>query len=212
MKNDYNLPSFNVSRRPREHALQPTAEEGRTGMTYDWQTTFAQAIHAFGDTPGAQLEQHIRDTFTQHPQAVTNAIAKITDAHQAGRVRSPWGALRTEIDKQVAREAIVDANINPRAAEQRAEQWIRNAGKHFDQWTEAEDELANRPGLRDRWTPALAERLHQLWLEHRVEGELIEAQHEQRMAAWKHNRQRIEQAIRDAKHHEPVIAPPQVLA
>lgn len=162
-------------------------------MTYDWQTTFGHAISKFGDTPGPQLEQHIRDTFTTHPQAVTNAIEKIIDAHQAGRVRSPWGALRTEIDQQIRREAIVDDRTDARRYITAAEQWIRNAGLHST-WPECLDELRGRPKLSPSLNPAIETRLEALWAELQPVARTIEAEEHARAQRWIHNRAAVNQA------------------
>lgn len=154
-------------------------------MTFDWHATYSRAIHAFGDTPGAQLESDLRDQFTQHPQAVTNAIAKIVDAYKAGRVRSPWGALKAEVGKQIDREAIVDSKLEQRTVVQRAEQWIRNTGMHYDRWTEIEDELGRREKFAAVATPQTMARMLELWAEVRPDGIRTELEHEQRLAAWK---------------------------
>jgi len=70
-------------------------------MTSDWHTEYARALQAFGgDTPSATLEQDLVDAYAQHPQAVHNAITKIGKAYAAGRIHSPWGALKAEIPKQ----------------------------------------------------------------------------------------------------------------
>jgi hypothetical protein len=75
-------------------------------MTADWHTEYARALDLFGgDTPSATLEQQLVDQYAQHPQAVSNAITKIGKAYAAGKIHSPWGALRAEIPKQIALRA-----------------------------------------------------------------------------------------------------------
>jgi hypothetical protein len=163
-------------------------------MTFDWQTEYARALNLYGgDTPSATLEQDLLDAFTQHPQAVTNAITKIGKAYAAGRIHSPWGALRTEIPKQVnAHTRVGDGNERSRAIAN-SEQWMRTAGIMFDRFSEVEDELYGdrgrlRPWANDR---ALKQRLEQLWNEQRPIGETIEADELERAQTWKTARAKV---------------------
>jgi len=157
-------------------------------MTFDWHTEYARALQAFGgDTPSATLEQDLLNAFSEHPQAVTNAITKIAKAYKAGKIHSPWGALKTEIPKQVARDTRVGDGAERNRAITNAEQWIRNAGCMYDRWTEAHDELYERgplaPWKNDK---QLAQRIEALWLEHRPRGEQVELEEIERAERWKH--------------------------
>lgn len=155
-------------------------------MTYDWQTTYAQAITTFGgDTPGAALEQHVLNQFRQHPQAVTNAIRKIGEAYEAGRIRSPWGALKAEIAKQVDADIVVPSGNDRKQAVLRADQWMRNAGMHLDRWDECEDELFGDRGiLKPHDSPQLRDRMRNAWNTVRPIGEQVELEAEERAAKW----------------------------
>lgn len=161
-------------------------------MTFDWQATYARAIHHFGDTPGAQLEADLHEQFKLHPQAVTNAITKIIDAYKAGRIRSPWGALKSEVAKQIDREAIVDSKLEDRSTVQRAEQWIRNTGLHYDRFSEVEDELMRREKFAPIATPEVMERMLAIWVEVRPAGVQVELEHEERLANWKRQTDELE--------------------
>jgi len=156
-------------------------------MTFDWHTEYARALQAFGgDTPSATLEQDLLDAFTQHPQAVTNAITKIGKAYAAGKIHSPWGALKAEIPKQVDRDIHVgDGNERNRAIAN-AERWIHNAGLHYDRWPEIRDELYERGPLQ-HWPKdqALEQRMHDLWDMLRPAGIAVEAAELARADAWK---------------------------
>lgn len=157
-------------------------------MTFDWHTEYARALQAFGgDTPSATLEQDLLDAFQQHPQAVTNAITKISKAYAAGKIHSPWGALKTEIPKQVSRDTQVGDGTERNRAIANAEQWIRNAGLMYDRHTEVHDELFGERGPLRHWKRdrALADRIEALWLEHRPTGEQIEQEEQLRASAWK---------------------------
>jgi len=117
-------------------------------MSFDWQTTYAAALAAFQcEPPSAQLEADILTQFQAHPQAVINAIAKVTKQYQAGTIRSPWGVLKLEIPKQIRADITADSSHNERRRIERADQWLRNAGRHYPTWAEVEDELFNDRGL-----------------------------------------------------------------
>lgn len=150
-------------------------------MTFrDWASLRGHAIHAFnGETPHPMTEQVIIDAYELHPDAVHKAIDQVAADHANGAIRSGWGILKHRA------EAILHPPSNPTAktgrhAEKqaaRAEQWIRNAGKHYDRWDEAADDLANRnlPATED---------LHDLWNLLRPDAALIELQAVQRGRDW----------------------------
>lgn len=160
-------------------------------MTFDWHTEYARALTNFGgDTPSATLEQDLLDAFQQHPQAVTNAITKISKAYANGKIHSPWGALKAEIPKQVAADTRVGDGAERSRAIANAEQWIRTAGLMYDRWTEIHDELFGDRGTLHPWREdhQLVGRIETLWTEHRPLG--IETEHAEleRAEHWKANR------------------------
>jgi hypothetical protein len=160
-------------------------------MTFDWQTEYARALTTFGgDTPSATLEQDLLDAFQQHPQAVTNAITKIGKAYEAGKIHSPWGALKAEIPKQVARDVKVGDGTERNRAIANAEQWMRTTGLMFDRSSEVEDELFGDRGTLQPWKRdhALVQKMTNLWQQLRPAGEATEALELQRANAWKANR------------------------
>ena len=157
-------------------------------MTFDWHTEYARALQLFGgDTPSATLEQDLLNAFSDHPQAVTNAITKIGKAYAAGKIHSPWGALKAEIPKQVSSETRVGDGAERQRAIANSEQWLRNTGIHFDRWTEVQDELYERgplaPWKRDA---KLAERMEALWTELRPIGLQLDQDELDRAHKWKH--------------------------
>jgi hypothetical protein len=156
-------------------------------MTFDWQTEYARALNLYGgDTPSATLEQDLLEAFQQHPQAVTNAITKIGKAYAAGKIHSPWGALKAEIPKQIARDVQVGDGTERTSAIACAEQWMRNAGLHYDRWPEIKAELYERGPLQ-HWPKdqALEQRMHDLWDTLRPAGIAVEAAELARATAWK---------------------------
>jgi len=113
----------------------------------DWQTLRNQFMRQIGgDPPGAQLEEDLIVAYTEHPDVVERAIEKIALAHKAGKIRSPWGALKAEIAKasQAANNPSHDTGASRHKAISRAEQWIRAAGAHMP-WIEVQAELFNPP-------------------------------------------------------------------
>lgn len=151
----------------------------------DWQTTRNQFMRTTGgDPPGAQLEDELITAYTNHPDAVERSIEKITLAYQAGKIRSPWGALKTEVAKAVdtARNPTHDRGASREKHIQRAEQRIRNELVHYDLASEVRDELfGDRGTLRNHHTTDLEQRMLALWAELRPLGELAEHDQAERL-------------------------------
>lgn len=174
-------------------------------MTFDWHTEYGRALALFGgDTPSATLEQDLLDAFSEHPQAVTNAITKIGKAYAAGKIHSPWGALKAEIPKQVERDTRVGDGRERQAAIANAEQWIRNAGLHYDRWPEVHDELFGDRGNLHPWRNTdLERRLLETWTTARVDGLVTEHTELERADRWK--------ATREQSQTKPTRTPQQIL-
>ena len=142
----------------------------------DWQTLRNQFMRDIGgDPPGAHLEDALIQAYAEHPDAIERSIEKITLAFKAGKIRSPWGALKTEAEKAVdaARNPKRDKGAKREAAIARAEQWLRTAGLHYDRETEILDELYGERGtLRNH--PDTQPRILQLWNELAPLGVIVE--------------------------------------
>jgi hypothetical protein len=148
-----------------------------------------------GDPPGSHLEDTLIDAYADHPDTVERSVEKITLAYKAGKIRSPWGALKAEVAKAVdaTRNPTHDHSATRNRAIERAEQRIRNELLHYDRWPEAEDELfGDRGTLRQHKTPALRQRMETLWTELRPLGQLTEHQAEQRASNHAEQRRRLE--------------------
>lgn len=160
----------------------------------DWQTTRNHFMRTIGgDPPGAHLEDELIQAYTANPEAVERSMTKIGLAHKAGKIRSPWGALKAEVAKALdaARNPTHDRGTSKAKALERAEQWVRNAGIHYDRETELLDELyGDRGQLRHH--PDTQPRILQLYRELRPLGEQIEAEHEAFMARYAEQRKRID--------------------
>jgi len=181
-------------------------------MTFDWQSEYARALKLFGgDTPSATLEQDILDAFCDHPQAVTNAITKIGKAFAAGKIRSPWGALKSEIPKQISRDIHVGDGRERDNAIKCAEQWMINAGCMFDRWSEVQDYLYGDRGSLRYWRndKELEQRIYDLYAEQRIKGEVIEAEELERAEAWRLSRYGLREDQADALAIVEVAGPVQ---
>lgn len=189
----------------------------------DWQTLRNQFMRTIGgDPPGANLEDELIHAYTNHPGAVERSIEKITLAHQAGKIRSPWGALKAEVAKAVdaARNPTHDTGTQREARIQRAEQWIRNAGIHIDRISEIEHDLFGNahiePTLAKDGTPIISagqnhllgnhqtnhqlrERLIDHWRELRPIGEQLEQEAEARAARYVQQRDELQHALKHAR-------------
>lgn len=164
-------------------------------MTFDWHTELARALNLFGgDTPSTTLEADLLAAFQQHPQAVTNAITKVGKGYEAGKIHSPWGALKAEIPKQINADIRVgDGNERSRGIAN-AEQWLKNAGLMFDRFTEIEVELFDGNGYLEPWKRdiKLRHRIEELWNDLRPTGIATEHAELERAAAWRATRDTIE--------------------
>lgn len=169
--------------------------------TYDWAALRQKAIELYGgDAPRAELEQRILDVFATHPQLVARAIDQIAASYAAGKVRSPWAVLATHIERAAEPgENVISIDSTDRARRiQRAEQWIKAAGIHFDDVNEVQDELFNARGLLRDYAKdeKLVERILHLWAEERPTGLQLERDADARAEAWKQA-----QAILRQKQH-----------
>jgi len=146
----------------------------------DWQTLRNQFMRTIGgDPPGARLEDELIQAYTEQPDVVERSTEKIALAFKAGKIRSPWGALKTEVAKatEAARNPHHDKGSSRNAAIQRAEQRIRNELLHYDRLDEVLDELFGERGtLREHRHPELEQRMTDLWQDLRPVGEQVEAE------------------------------------
>ncbi len=163
-------------------------------MTHDWQTEYARALEAFGDPPGNNLETELRQAFTTHPQAVTNAITKTIKAHTKGTIHSPWGILKHELPKQIKADTTVGDGTERKRAISSAKQWITNSGIHCPTWTEAEHELYERRNGLQSYTndTELRDELKQLWTIRRPLAVAVAEAELQRADNWKQTRAAID--------------------
>jgi hypothetical protein len=156
---------------------------------YAWVETRLRAVEAFSDAPSAVQEQRVIDVFREHPALVVEAIEHVGRRFESGQVRNPWAILAKHVEEAVRPlEDVTATDERDREKRiQRASQWLRAAGKHFDSEAEVVDELFGERGLLREWRSdeTLEARMVKLWRELRPEGELIESQALERAERWK---------------------------
>jgi hypothetical protein len=155
---------------------------------YAWPELRQHAVRRFHDAPSAAIEQRVIDVFREHPVMVVEAVAHIGARFEAGKIRAPWVVLAQHVEQAVRPLEDVhatDARDRTKQVE-RASQWMRAAGKHFDSEDELLDALFGDNGQLRQWASdeRLRERMRKLWNEVRPEGVLIDEQAEERARAW----------------------------
>lgn len=165
-----------------------------TVETYTWSEARDKAIELFGETPNPGTEQEIIHAFEEHPRMVITTIEAVAERKRAGKVRSGWAILRSEVQRFGQSEDIVVTDESERTrAIARGEQWIRNAGIHFDRQEEVADELFGDFGFMRRWAEddLVRQRLLTLWSKERPRGEKVEVEAEERARAWVASREAL---------------------
>lgn len=100
-----------------------------------WSAIRADTVDRFhGQTPRPDDEAAIIDLFEIHPQLVTRAIDEMVVALNDGKVRYPWSALKARLERgtNAVRDVTVDTRGEKAKRIKAAEQWIHNAGLHYD--------------------------------------------------------------------------------
>jgi hypothetical protein len=119
-------------------------------MEYSWNQLRDNFINATHDNPSAPVEERVLIVFRESPALVEASMGKVIAAQAAGRVRSPWPFLATVVEQHAsgAGDVIVRDEDEKANAVRLAERWLRNAGVHFDRWSEVQEELFERGMLR----------------------------------------------------------------
>lgn len=165
--------------------------------TLTWSEIRAQTIERFrGQTPRAEDEQTIIDTFETSPLLVLQAIDDIATAD----VTWHWSALAGRLKRTPIRDATVDIGPSKTKLIQNAQRWIRNTGHHIDRQEELIDELYGDRGTLRPWKDdqPLRTRMLALWQEVRPIGEQLEHDETHRAQEWLRVRQEI--ADKKSKH------------
>ena len=160
-----------------------------------WAETHAEALERFGQTPlGRDLEAELVEIFEQRPEAVGLAIDDIGKGFAAGRIRSPWGALRAELARQEARAKVVaTGNVDRERQLQRLEQYMRAAGLQLADEAEVLDDCF---GYGGRWRAFAADepmraRALELWRSLQPAAAKVEAEALERAENWKRGQQAL---------------------
>ena len=166
--------------------------KGRGGGEFqDWRELRSSLIDQWG-APHPETEQEIIDAYAAHPRQIEEAALSISADVATGTIRSGWAVLKTRAARITAppsnptRSSGVDREKRILAAEQ----WIRNAGVHFDLDSEVQDYLFNEQGLL-REHPDLVDRMLHTWAEQRPAGLALERDALERAERWKRQQKEI---------------------
>lgn len=191
----------------------------------EWEDLALQTAERFGGTlPHPETAAAIAAVHAKAPHAVERAIDRVAIEYEDGGIRSPWGILRSRV-KQITTETAAAGRANDRDKTiARAEQWIRNAGLHYDRTSEIEHALFGNahleptpdkdgqpitsPGdtLIRNPPPHLRQKLVDLWTDLRPIGEQIEQDAIDRGLRYQQQREELQQAkriIRNIGNLEP---------
>jgi hypothetical protein len=151
-----------------------------------WKTVYDDAVSAFGDTPGSDLERRIVEAFERQPLAVQAAIGKLAARYAAGKVRSPWPLVLRELESVDRASVVADSRIEFAQCIRLAETWVRNAGLYAPP-AEVAAELFGRSGRLHAWRddPSVRERIASLWLHEQPRVAASYADRDARAAAWR---------------------------
>jgi hypothetical protein len=168
-------------------------------MDQTWADAYAEALENFGRTPlGKELEAELVQIYEQRPEAVRLAISDIGTGFAAGRIHSPWGALRAELARQEARTHVVPTGNAERDKRiQQAEQYMRAAGLYLASEDEVIDDLFGDGGRLRAWKDdELVARMLELWRSLQPAAERVEAEAVERAEHWKQTRARLQASNR----------------
>lgn len=132
-----------------------------------WEDLVLDTAERFGGTfPQPTTADTIAAVYAKAPTAVTRQIDQVAESYAAGTINSPWGILKSRVQRiQTDQPKHQAANDQTKAIE-RAEQWLRNAGLMYDRESEILDELfGDRGSLRHHDTPTVRQRILELWRE-----------------------------------------------
>jgi len=167
----------------------------------DWPTFRSRAIETFrGEIPHQAAELEIAARFREAPLVVIRQIERIGEQlAQGAEIRSAWAVLRTNIKEDTGPHSqsgrSSDSWDSDRAGRvKRAEQWLRNAGLHYDRWELVYAELFEDADARLRsWADDehLVERMRRTWQELRPAAMQVEVEAEGRAKRWKEAQNRL---------------------
>lgn len=181
---------------------------------HSWHDTYEHALREFGgQTPRAHDEQTIIDVFATSPLLVRNAVDELGEAFRLGRVKWPWSALASRVQRGPSSDIVVDDASDRDRRIRNAKAWIHNAGCHIvHEHGEKEiiAELFGPGGLLHEWAAdeALRDRMLDEWRTERERGQRCEVEALERVEQWKENREQVDAALREvrAEHEQRILA------
>ena len=108
-----------------------------------------RAIDAFdGELPNSFTEQTIIEAYELHPEAVAKAISQVAADFTKGTIRTGWGVTKNRAERILSPPSNPTAKtgLDKERAVQRAEQWMKTTGAHYDRQTEVLEELFGDQG------------------------------------------------------------------
>lgn len=163
----------------------------------DYHEHYALLAEATGTTPGAKLDQDLRDLHQRHPAAFAAKTHEILSGWAAGRITSPWPFLRSAMQKlDEHRPTAENAGPERDKAIRLAETWIRNAGLYEPTPMSLLAALFEDQGRLKPWQDDvdLQRRMVDLWRKEAPRGEKAESAMLERAARWKQARDKAYEA------------------
>ena len=137
-----------------------------------WQELYDDTLPLFGgQTPGQRLEAELVEIYEHRPATVKAAIDKIAQAFNAGKIRSPWAVVRTELERDAERATHTADDGADRIQRVRlAERRVANIGHALPDEHELLEEIFGRRALLEPWAgdELLRQRMLALWRQART--------------------------------------------
>jgi hypothetical protein len=170
---------------------------------YTWAQVRNHAIELFGETPGTELEADLLKHFGDQPAHFANLVDTIGKQVSAGKVRSGFAVLRTQLDKPPPNVRATDDQERIRQI-RLVETWLNHTGGYIDHQDELIDEVFGPRGRLYLWDDdqTLRDRIIAHWLEQRPRFVQTEQDAEERMAVNAATYQRLRKASRGAPTKE----------
>jgi len=116
-----------------------------------WEDLALETAERFGgQLPQPSTSDAIAAVYAKAPTAVLHTIDSVAQAFDDGTVRSPWGILKSRVERISTDQPKTQARNDRDKAIAHAEQWLKAVGIYLD-WDEIEAELF----APEQWTPPL---------------------------------------------------------
>jgi len=155
-----------------------------------WHDVRLRAVELFdGQVPPEAVERVIVEVWQRQPAFVEEKIAGAVSDFEAGRIHTPWLALKARIEKDAG--PVIDASVAAPTSEkvkavERARAYAKRVGYHFPSEAELVDELFGDRGMLRFWATdePLEEEFRELYRTVRPVGLRLDEEAEARGRAW----------------------------